>query len=278
MILLLLLVIIIPSSFIITSLVNQSINTYNVVQAMNIQDYGLSQINDSGLVENFGLKFEDVVKQVSKGVKDYFVNEAPNILGSMADILLGLFIMFFVMFFAYIDGEKWFISLKNFFPMKNSYKEQFFNKIKNVTQGVIYGQALTAIIQGSLGGLMLWIFGVQNAIFWGFIMIILSFFPIIGTPIVWLPIALIKLFQHNYVSGVGILIVGFSLIINIDSFLKPILIADKTKIHKALILIGVLGGLKLFGFIGLILGPLILALLGVLLTFDYRALGLEKYD
>lgn len=274
MILLLLLVIIIPLSFIITGLVDQSISAFEVVQNTNIKQYATVPVN-SEIVQEGASFLDESIKKVAKALSDYFVNAAPDIIGGVADTLLGLFIMFFVMFFGYIDGARWFKKIKTVFPMRETQKEEFFKKIEVMIKGILYGQTLSAIIQGSLGGLMLWIFGIPNSIFWGFLMIILSFFPFVGTPLVWAPLALIELFNKNYVSGIGVLVVGFVIIMNIDNFIKPRLIGEKTNINQAVILIGVLGGLKLMGFIGLILGPLILAILGILLSFDYKALKLD---
>jgi predicted PurR-regulated permease PerM len=104
-------------------------------------------------------------------------------------------------------------------------------------------------------------------------MIIASFLPFIGTPLIFVPAGLIQIFSGNYISGIGILIFGFVIIMNIDNLIKPKLISAKSRLHPAIILVGVFGGLKVMGFVGILLGPIILALMLVLLRVyakDFR--------
>jgi len=89
-------------------------------------------------------------------------------------------------------------------------------------------------------------------------MAITSVIPILGTGIVWIPAAIIQFFQGDLVAGIGIIILGATIVGTADSFIKPKLIEKKGNIHPAVVLIGILGGLNLLGFIGLIIGPLIL--------------------
>ncbi len=257
MVLLVLLLIILPSVFIITKLVGQSVSAYNAFKSLDLMG---SDTLDNVLAP-LGLSMDEMIQQVAGKVKDYFVLTAPNILGSIAEVLLGLFVMFFFMFFAFRDGEKWIKLARQSLPLEPEHRERLFARMGSITSAVMYGQFLTAVIQGSLGGLMFLAFGIPNAIFWGVIMIMFSFIPFLGTPLIWIPAAIIELVQGNYVAGIGILLVGGILVMNIDNLLRPYLIASKDKISPVLVLIGVLGGLKLFGFIGILLGPLLLALL-----------------
>ena len=136
-----------------------------------------------------------------------------------------------------------------------------------LTQAVLYGQVMTAVIQGALGGIALFIFGVPNWIFWGAIMIIMAFLPVLGTPLIWVPAAVGLILDGEMARGVGLLIFGATIVMNIDNFIRPRLVSGRTKVHPVLILIGVLGGLKIFGFIGMLIGPLVLALLMALIKF-----------
>lgn len=132
---------------------------------------------------------------------------------------------------------------------------------------MLYGQVMTAILQGVLGGLGFSFFGVSNPILLGFFMILLSFLPIIGTAIIWVPASLFLIVSGEIFRGLGLLIYCVA-VMNVDTFLKPRLISARSNIHPVVVLLEVLGGLKLFGFIGLFAGPLILALLIALIRFD----------
>ena len=98
-------------------------------------------------------------------------------------------------------------------------------------------------------------------------MIILSFLPVVGTSIVWVPAGILLILSEETFRGIGLLLWGGILVMNVDNFLKPRLISGKSNVHPVTVLLGVLGGLKLFGFIGLVAGPLILALLITLIRF-----------
>src|SRR6185295_17368399 len=99
-----------------------------------------------------------------------------------------------------------------------SLKESLFYEMRTITQAVLYGQVMTSVIQGTLGGLALLVFGVSNWLFWGAVMIILAFVPVLGTPIVWVPAAVGLLLDGNTISGIGLLIFGSTVIMNIDNF------------------------------------------------------------
>ena len=139
--------------------------------------------------------------------------------------------------------------------------------MRTVTQAVLYGQVLTAVIQGALGGLGLLICGVPNPLFWGAIMMITAFVPLLGTPLIWVPAAVGLILDGQTTRGIVLLIYGATIVMNIDNFLRPRLVSGRSKVHPVLILIGVLGGLRVFGFIGMLVGPLILAVLVALIKF-----------
>ena len=102
-------------------------------------------------------------------------------------------------------------------------------------------------------------------------MIITAFIPLLGTPVIWVPAALSLILGGSTARGVGLLIYGGTLVMNIDNFLRPRLMSGRTTVHPVLILIGVLGGLRVFGFVGLLVGPLILALLVAFIKFYEHA-------
>lgn len=264
MIIFILLIIIIPSAFIITGLIDQSRNAYNQFRTMEIDYEALSELP---VVKSLEIDAEESITQVAKHVRDYFVTSVPDILGSVAELLLGLFIMFFFLYYGFLDGERWLETAKRGLPLDQKHKDELFRDMGTITNAVVYGQFLTAVIQGTLGGLMFVAFGIPNPIFWGVIMIILSFIPFLGTPLVWAPIGLLQLARGEYLSGIGILIIGTVVVMNVDNVLKPYLISSRSKLNTLLILLGVFGGLQLFGFIGIVLGPLILALLQTVIGF-----------
>jgi len=267
-----LVVMILPAVYFVSELVDQVSGAYHTLQA----DW-LQQIGDylSGIT-NGRVDFQAMLQSTLEQVRQSIVALAPNILGSLSELLLGLFIMFFVMFYGFREGQSFIAYLKKHLPLEKNLKDSLFDEMRTITQAVLYGQVLTAVIQGGLGGLALLAFGVPNALFWGAIMIITAFLPVLGTPIIWVPAGVGLILDGNATRGILLLILGATIIMNIDNFLRPRLVSSRTNVHPVLILIGVLGGLRVFGFIGMLIGPLILAILVALIKFYEQNYMREK--
>ena len=137
----------------------------------------------------------------------------------------------------------------------------------DVIYATIYGVIITAIIQGIIGTIGLLIFGVQNPILWGMVMIILAMLPFVGAGLVWFPAAIIKIAGGDLFNGFGLLFYGLFIVSTIDNMIRPKLIGARANIHPVVILLGVLGGLAVFGLMGLIIGPLCLSILMVFIDF-----------
>jgi predicted PurR-regulated permease PerM len=278
-ILLVLVAIILPLTLITLQLVQEVRNAISLITESPQQDVYLARTE--AWIERMTSQSIDLHAYKARlltEVRSFLLRAAPNVLGSVTGLLLGLFIMFFVMFYSFQEGRRSFERIKHLIPLAPDLKEKLIEEVKSVTWAVIYGQVVTALIQGTLGGLGFFIFGIPNPVLWGFIMIILSFLPLIGTPVIWGPAAVFKILSGHPVQGIGLLIWGGLLVTNVDNFLKPRLISGRSNIHPVVVLLGVLGGLNLFGFIGLVVGPLILALLIAMVSFyeeDYLGIGAE---
>ena len=151
-------------------------------------------------------------------------------------------------------------------PIKPAHQEILVKSFKDVTYAVIYGHVIIALIQGTLGTIGFVILGVPSPIFLGSIMTITALIPYLGTAIIWLPTAIFMitsgLIQHSnsmVIRGIILLSFGALVISTIDNILRPKIIGSKADVHPLLVLFGVLGGLSMFGFIGIIIGPVILA-------------------
>ncbi|USN45745.1 MAG: AI-2E family transporter [Candidatus Woesearchaeota archaeon] len=250
-------IIVLPLLYIVSQLVDQSLGAYQSFDSdrlsrvsASLEDLIGSEIDLAALADSFIARLRILI-----------LKAGPDVLVNVADIMMGLFVMFFLLFYAFRDGPLLTATLKKFLPMEKKVIDEVFSEGYMILNGVVYGQVLTAIIQGLVGGLGLFIFGIDNALFWSFILIILSFLPIIGTPIVWIPFSILEVMNGNLVSGIGLFIYSAIITTNIDNVVKPLLISGKTSVHPAIILVGVLGGLKIFGFVGIITGPLLLAIL-----------------
>ena len=170
------------------------------------------------------------------------------------------FVTLFLFFYFLRDGERLVQDIKSLIPLNERQKEHVVNEFKNVTYAIVYGLILVGLIIGGLATLGFYIFKISNPILWGLITILVSVLPGIGNWIVWFPAGVIKIIQGDLFNGIGLLIYGFIFISGVEAILKPRFIGKKSKIHPALIVLGVFGGIQLLGFIGLFFGPLILVI------------------
>ncbi len=160
MIIVLLLLIIIPGALIITSLVNQA--QFASIASSN---YDFTVLNNKlgFLGEDFSMN--EILNDVSSNIGEFIIGGAPGFIGSLASTFVGLFIMFFVMFYAFRDGLKWLEKIESNLPLKKQYIEHLFKNTKNIISAVIYGYILTAIAQGIIGGFIFFILDIPNPIF-----------------------------------------------------------------------------------------------------------------
>jgi predicted PurR-regulated permease PerM len=256
-----LLLMILPTVYFVYALEEQVRTGYSSIQASTLTqvDDWLSRVTNGRIT----IQANETLAQIQRSIAGL----RPNILGSISEFVLGLFIMFFVMFYGFREGQGFILYLKELLPLDGELKDSLFYELRTITQAVLYGQVLAAIIQGALGTLGLLIFGVPNWLFWGAIMIITALLPVLGTGLIWAPAAVGLILNDEITNGVLLLVYGATIVMNIDNFIRPKLVSTRTKVHPVLILIGVLGGLSVFGFIGMLVGPLILAMLVALIKF-----------
>lgn len=258
MILCILLVLVIPCAFLVTKLVGEATDAYRSFLSYDFQLSNIPLLNS--VSPSLVTAAQDTLDSIVRESRDYIITSAPDILGEIAGALLDLFIMFFIMYFAFMHGARWYKIVRESLPLKKDMKKHIFNDLEQVLQAIIYGQFLTAVIQGVVGGLIFFIFGIPNAVFWGFVMILFSFVPFLGTPLIMVPAGLIEIAQGNLVIGIIVIALSLVVVANLDNFIRPYLVSRFAPIHPIVVLVGVFGGLEAFGFAGMILGPLFLAL------------------
>jgi len=221
-------------------------------------------LNDLMSNEKFQFYLDNAIQKAVNSV----ISSTSSFIGSLPKMLLNFFILFFIMFYLFKEGKKLVKRTSSLIPLKKKHSDYIIKHIKDVIHATIYGTIVIAIIQGTLGAFAFFVFQSTNSpLLWGIIMIFAAFIPFIGSALIWFPIALVQILS-GYLSGdvsavgkgIGLMLFGLLIISTIDNILKPRIIGGRSQVHPVLILLGVFGGLALFGFIGLILGPLMLAL------------------
>lgn len=275
---LVILVITTPIAFLLNTISREAYVSYIVVKQKVLHGdlFGIDCNTEENLLCSVSNFFKEVIsdpknryyiEDTIQRTTSYIIDNASSFILSFPVLLLNLFIIIFLMFYLFKDGKAIFNKIKELLPFKKAYQERIFNRFSNILYAVIYGQLLIALIQGTLGGIGFFIFGIPSPILWGITMAFFALIPLVGPPVIYLPVALFQIFtglsqaDNSLVTkGILLLLYGVFVVSSIDNLLRPKLIGDRAKIHPVLVLLGVVGGLKLFGIVGLVIGPVILAM------------------
>ncbi|MCF7861771.1 AI-2E family transporter [Candidatus Woesearchaeota archaeon] len=206
--------------------------------------------------------------QIVEKAGGFVIQISSSFILSLPDRILHFFITLFVMFFYLLDGDKLFKSIFKCLPIDKKILSTLRNSVNDTVYGVIYGSLVIALIQGGLGALGFWIFGVSNSpILWGLVMTFAALIPFVGAAGIWGPFGIISLIinisigdSFGIIMSIAFLLYSFFVVSTIDNVLKPKIIGGRAKIHPVFVLLGVLGGMKVMGFMGIIIGPIILGL------------------
>jgi len=183
-----------------------------------------------------------------------------NVVKVLASFGFQLAFTLITLYYFLIDGEKFVKEIVGLIPGNEEEKQKVLTKAALILKGVLYGNILTALAQGLLSFIIYFLLGIPQYLLWAFLTIIASFIPVFGTSLIWFPVVIYLVIKGSYVKAVILFLYASLIISQIDNFLKPLLIGEKTKIHNLLIFFSVIGGLIKFGTLGLFLGPLILGL------------------
>ncbi len=194
----------------------------------------------------------------------------PSLLGSTLDFTIVLGLMYFALYFMFADESDFRKGVRRYLPFKPDTLDELSESLQNNVNANVLGQAMVSAVQAVITGLTLWIFGVSDAAFWGVVTFFFSFVPILGSPFVWVPAGLIKLSEGDNTQGIGILIVGAVVIVNIDNVLRVMLAKRMGDIHPFITMTGIILGIPLFGILGLVIGPLLLSYFIVLMNVFER--------
>ncbi len=238
-------------------MINQIFEFFKYSKDLNIQEIIkilFPAAPDSFLIQ-MTVTFDNLISQITSTV----LNTLVNLLIDIPKILFNLVIVAFVFFFALRDSDKLSEFASALSPLNKNQEKKVVQQFKDITNSVVYGQVIIGFVQGLTAGLGFLIFGIPHALLFAAMAIMLSIIPLIGPFIIWVP-ALIYLFiQGNTLSAVIFLIYNIVIVSNIDNILRIYILSKRTNLSTVIVLIGMIGGLFIFGILGLIIGPLLLA-------------------
>lgn len=285
------LLIAIPSLFLINAVAKESFVVYVMAKDKlaegnsfmtgcdGIDSLGCNMFNmmkDMGANPQINFFFGDALQKATS----FIIEKTSSFIFSIPARLLDLFIILFVTFYLFKDGEKASKRIIRLIPLKKKFTLKMEKQFSEVTFAVVYGHIITAIVQGLAAGLGFWVFGVKAPILWGMLTAFFSLIPFLGAAAVWIPVSLV-MFANSVMQSdgkgialaIGLFAYGLVVISMIDNIIKPKIVSKRADIHPAIVLVGVLGGLAMMGIIGVIVGPLILALTITFITLYEQEKG-----
>jgi predicted PurR-regulated permease PerM len=203
----------------------------------------------------------------------------PSLISGAFNIVLGLVIMYFLLYFMLVEHERFEGAMLKYAPFREQNALRFAEEMKNTTLANVVGQGLICLVQGSLVSLSFFALGFSDPFFWGIITTFISFVPVLGPPIIFVPAALMQIANGNEFGGYAMLIFGFVVIINIDNVLRFLIAKRVGNIHPIITVIGVVIGIPLFGILGLVFGPLLLSyFILVIKIYETSALASDRLE
>ncbi|MFZ5981888.1 MAG: AI-2E family transporter [Candidatus Zixiibacteriota bacterium] len=224
------------------------------------QHYDLSKIN-----------FDEIAKSSIDKVSGLIVNQTTWLFTNGTKTIFYFMLMIFSMYYFFKDGERVILKIRRLLPLTPNQINVTFKQLRDIIQATMYGGVVVAMIQGMIGGILFFIVGIPSAVFWGAVMAFLSIIPFLGAFIIYIPAGIILILGGSFVKGLVVIGLGTIVISQIDNILRPLLMSGKTSMHPLLLFFTIMGGIYLFGLLGLIVGPIITAIfLTILKIFEFK--------
>lgn len=275
------LVVIIPSIYISTVLISEIIDFVKKMPSeLNIdltKIYELSFFTNifSLLQDSFNINVSDIKIAFSQKLKDIsivVITKAEQFLLDLPSGFTNFFITLFTTFFLLRDGKTFGGLIKNLLPLSKTEIDYYFDKLKRVVYATFIGVLLTAGIQGLIAFIAFYFIGIKSSLLLGLLVSIASLVPVVGSALVWVPLAIYLIATGLILKGVLVIIVGVLFISTVDNFVRPIFLHQYLSLHLLLTFFSLFGGIKAFGLIGIFLGPIIIsAFIGCCMFYqDYK--------
>ena len=204
----------------------------------------------------------DLMTEIERSLENF----AEAALGGVTEVVfatlhdvLGVLLLLFDLYYLILDGPQFVRWLMDVAPLDSVLEEELIDEANVITWAVIKSHLMVAILEGILMGIGFYMAGVPNAPFWTMVMIVLSILPVIGASAIWVPAVLFLVYIGAFPAAIFLFIYG-AIILNIENYIRAILVDRDSDLHPAVVLVGVLGGLYVFGVLGLFIGPIILAI------------------
>ena len=265
---LMIVVVLIPLFFLISTVVGQAIDVGQKVTPwirMNLEQPDRFNAYLEGLpfyeyLEPYRGEVLERAGKIVGSVSNWVVGGLSQATLGTANFVFMTFVFLYTMYFFQMEGHKLVRKVLYYLPLDGDDESLMLDKFTSVSRAMIKGTFLIGILQGGLAGIAFAVAGLENAVFWGTVMAVLSIIPSVGSALVWIPASIILIMQDNMAAGVGLLAFCGLIVGSLDNVLRPMLVGKDTKMHELMIFFGTLGGIFMFGIPGMLIGPLIASL------------------
>lgn len=210
------------------------------------------------------LPYRDIIVQKAGQlvgtVSSFLIDSLSSFTKVTIDIVFSSIIMLYVMFYFLNMGDLLLEKILLFFPLDDRNEQRLLKRFVSVTRATIKGTVIIGIIQGTICGIAFAVVGINGPVFWGSLMAITSIIPAFGTALIWGPALILMLLKAQFANAVILLVICGAIAGNLDNLLRPRLVGKDTEMHDLFVLFGTLGGISMFGIIGIIIGPIVTAL------------------
>ncbi len=267
-ILFILAIIILPIWFLTPLLIRQSFKIFQAIQQVDFVT-PLQRIFPSFFTsDQFSAEIGGIISSFTSDAANFIVNFFADFLLNFPTLSLQLVVVLFTFFYVLRDKDKVIEYIESLSPFSKAVEKKLFDYSRGIASSVIYGQVIIGMVQGIIVGIGFFLFGVSNALVLTLLAMLAGIFPIVGTVLVWIPVMIYLIIAGNNFAAIGVFIFGM-ISSTVDNFLRPMIVSKATDLHTGIVIVGMIGGLFLFGILGLIIGPLILAYLIIILEL-YR--------
>lgn len=197
---------------------------------------------------------------ITNQVLDKFSNYIFSMSTQITHYALLLFIFFIALYYFLLHGKEIFEYINKVIPISKAKKSKLFSDIKRQINAIVYVQFILGIIQGVVGGIALYLLGYEFALFGAILMGILGIIPILGPFIFYIPVGLFSMASGDINQGIALIIVGLLVVSTVDNFLRPFMVGKRAQVHPLIVLVGLFGGIAVFGVAGILVGPIILSI------------------
>lgn len=206
-----------------------------------------------------------ILSQAAQTGVAFLAPRLGGLLANLAATLGSLLVMLFAMFFLLRDGEHIGRLVHRLLPFPDAERTRLIQETRDLVIASVGAGLTVAAVQGFIGGLAFWALDAGTPVAWGAAIALCSLIPVVGATIVWVPVATWWLLSGEVGRGLALAFIGGGVIGLVDNILRPVLLSGRTSVNGLIVFIGLLGGVSAFGFVGLVLGPIVLVTAGTLL-------------